>query len=521
VRTFLTRAVSVVVAGLLLALVGCAINPVTGERNLVGMSVAQEIELGRQQYAPTQQVQGGPFIVDAELTRYVQEVGARLAAVADAQLPYEFVVVNDSIPNAWALPGGKIAIHRGLLLELGDEAELAAVLGHEIVHAAARHTSQQIARAQIAQVGAVALGVGYGNRRGAELVVGGAQLGAQMILATYGRDAEREADQYGMEYMRRAGYDPAAAVRLQQTFVRLSEGRRADFLSGLFASHPPSPERVALNEATLARLGAGGETGAERYRQRTAMLRKLAPAYAAYDRGRKALAGGDAAAALAAAREAQRLAPAEALFDGLEGAALSASGRDREAIAAFDRAIARNAGYFLFPLQRGLSRLALRQRAAARTDLEASVALLPTARAHAALGRLALDDGDVARARQHFELAAGAGGDIGAEAAEQVERIDLQGDPGRVLRVVPFAAGGVLAAEVANPTGVALADVDVEFLARSPLDGRVAREQRRIASLPAGGAVRVASRLPAVEGGETAVRILSVRPLEGAAAARP
>ena len=85
-------------------------------------------------------------MIDPELTKYVNEVGQRLAAVSDRKLPYEFVVINNSVPNAWALPGGKIAVHRGLLIELNSEAELAAVLGHEIVHAAARHGAKGMER---------------------------------------------------------------------------------------------------------------------------------------------------------------------------------------------------------------------------------------------------------------------------------------------------------------------------------------------------------------------------------------
>lgn len=98
--------------------------------------------MGAEQYIPTQQTQGGRFYVDPELTLYVQQVGQKLARVSDRpDLPFEFVVLNSSVPNAWALPGGKIAVNRGLLVLLEDEAELAAVLGHEIVHAAARHSA--------------------------------------------------------------------------------------------------------------------------------------------------------------------------------------------------------------------------------------------------------------------------------------------------------------------------------------------------------------------------------------------
>ena len=128
---------------LAISLTGCSVNPVTGDRELVLVSDSQELQMGEQNYVPMQQSQGGQYDVDPALTQYVQNVGNKLAAVSDRPLPYEFVVLNNSVPNAWALPGGKIAINRGLLTELESEAELAAVLGHEVVHAAARHTARQ------------------------------------------------------------------------------------------------------------------------------------------------------------------------------------------------------------------------------------------------------------------------------------------------------------------------------------------------------------------------------------------
>ena len=132
-----------IVSALLLAalVAGCAVNPVTGRNELSLFDETQEINLGTNQYGPTQQSQGGPYTADPELSEYVSKVGQRLARVSDRSLPYEFIIIDDSTPNAWALPGGKIGINRGLLVRLNSEAELAAVLSHEIVHAAARHLS--------------------------------------------------------------------------------------------------------------------------------------------------------------------------------------------------------------------------------------------------------------------------------------------------------------------------------------------------------------------------------------------
>jgi predicted Zn-dependent protease len=149
---------------------GCAVNPVTGKSEIMFMSTAQEIEMGKQNYLPMQQSQGGVYDVDPELTTYVQRVGKKVAAQSGVDLPYDFVVLNNSVPNAWALPGGKIAINRGLLYELESEAELAAVLGHEAVHAAARHTAKQQSRAMLMQVGVMGTAIAasdsdYGNRR--------------------------------------------------------------------------------------------------------------------------------------------------------------------------------------------------------------------------------------------------------------------------------------------------------------------------------------------------------------------
>jgi predicted Zn-dependent protease len=156
-----TSAVFIVI----LALAGCAVNPVTGERDLILVSGQQELAMGAQNYAPMQQSQGGEYDVDPALTAYVRSVGMKVANASGVDLPYEFVVLNNSVPNAWALPGGKIAINRGLLTEMNSEAELAAVLGHEVVHAAARHSAQQQSRAILTQGVVVAKQLRRSRRR--------------------------------------------------------------------------------------------------------------------------------------------------------------------------------------------------------------------------------------------------------------------------------------------------------------------------------------------------------------------
>lgn len=405
------------------AVAACVTNPVTGERNLGLVSEAQEIQIGQQNYLATQQMQGGSYELDPELTRYVNSVGQKLAAVADRKLPYEFVVLNNSVPNAWALPGGKIAINRGLLVELENEAELAAVLGHEIVHAAARHTAQSMERGMLLQLGVLAAGIAASDSEYANLAVGAGRIGAQIISSKYSREAELEADHYGMQYMAEAGYDPDAAVSLQETFVRLSEGRNPGWLAGLFASHPPSKERVERNRAFAAKLAGTGRLGREKFQQMTAHIRELQPAYEAYNEGRKALVEGKGELAEQKARQAIEIEPNEAKFHGLLGQAAIAQHRHDAALEHFNKAIALNPRYFEFYVYRGLLREEAGMLDRARQDYQQANQLLPTAIAHEGLGDIAISQGRLREAAQHYQVAAQSDSPVGQRAAQKLAQL--------------------------------------------------------------------------------------------------
>jgi predicted Zn-dependent protease len=455
------------------SLAACGTNPVTGKTELQLVSERQEIAIGQQNYAPARQSQGGDFVVDPQLTAYVQGVGGRLAAASDRPLPYEFVVLNNSVPNAWALPGGKIAVNRGLLYELNDEGELAAVLGHEIVHAAARHGAKSMERGLLLQGAVLAVGIGTGDSRYSQLYVGGALLAAQLIATRYGRDAELEADLYGMEYMKRAGYDPRAAVALQETFVRLSEGRNPSFIEGLFASHPPSRARVDANQQTAQRLGEGGETGRERYTQKTAYLRQTKPAYAAYDEGVKSLAKGNAEQAWTLAQQALAGEPREARFHELLGDVELSRKRYEAALGYYDEAIGLQPDFFKSYVQSGMALYRLGRKEEARTRLTRSIELLPTAPGYYLLGVMAEERGDLNTALRNYEAAAGSNSDIGKQAAQRYVRLDLPRNPSRYFQVAARAdAQGNLYAVVRNSAPVPLGDVRVR-VERLDASGRV------------------------------------------------
>ena len=232
----------------------CGVNPVTGKKEIQFVSEAQELQIGAKNYEPTRQSEGGDLTVDPQLTAYVSGVGQKLAAVADRKLPYEFVVLNNSVPNAWALPGGKLAINRGLLTKLSNEAELAAVLGHEITHAAARHGAKAIERGVVAQAAMLGVAIGVADTDYVNAALGAAQLAAGLINQKYGRNAEREADYYGTRMMAEAGYDPHAAVTLQEKFVRLAEGREPGDLTTL--DDPAGIDQI--RQATAERAPSAG-----------------------------------------------------------------------------------------------------------------------------------------------------------------------------------------------------------------------------------------------------------------------
>lgn len=442
---------------------GCAMNPVTGRQELHIVSEAEEVRIGRENYLPSQQSQGGEYVVDQELTAYVNSVGQKLAKASDRpNLPYEFVVLNNPVPNAWALPGGKIAVNRGLLLALDNEAELAAVLGHEIVHAAARHGAKAMERGMLMQVGMIGIGIAFSDHEYSDLIVGGAGLGAALIATKYSRDQELESDQYGMKYMARAGYDPRAAIELQKTFIKLSEDKEPGWLNGLFASHPPSRERVDANLETARTFPEGGASGKEEYQAKLAGLVKSKPAYEALEKGQKALAKSAFSEAWDLARDAISIEPHEALFHELQADVKTKGKEFNEALQYYDKSIEEKGRFFRFFLKRGLVKEKLGDFSGARSDLEKSNSLLPTALAHNALGNIALAGGQAAQAMEHFRMAAGSGSEAGRSARISLARLELPGNPGKYLDVGFSVSGaGSVIVNLRNNSGASVQNVAV------------------------------------------------------------
>lgn len=238
------------IVALLLALAGCAVNPATGQRELMLVSEGQEIGMGRE--ADPDIVGAYGLYPDSVFQAYVRGLGERLAAQSERpNLPWTFRVLDDPVVNAFALPGGFNYVTRGILAYFNSEAELVAVMGHELGHVTARHGARQMTQQQIAQVGLVA---------GVILVpkfqdfAGLAQAGLGLMFLSFSRGDETQADELGLRYMYRAGYDPREMPKVFAMLDRVSQAAGGDRLPQWLSTHPNPDNRQQHIAQLIAQL---------------------------------------------------------------------------------------------------------------------------------------------------------------------------------------------------------------------------------------------------------------------------
>jgi predicted Zn-dependent protease len=245
------------------------VNPATGQTEFTAMSPDQERQTGKAQH-PQVLLQFGGAYEDPELQAYVTRIGEQLVAVSELpQEDFTFTVLDSDVVNAFALPGGYVYITRGLLALADDEAELAGVMAHEIGHVTARHSAQRYSRGVLAQggvaIGTILAGV-LGGGAAAQLAQQAGGVSAEAYLAGYSRDQEFQADELGVRYLARGGYDPTAMSsfltkleRNDQLMRRLAGREEADPATSWFATHPRTPDRVlrAAEQASAAMPGEG------------------------------------------------------------------------------------------------------------------------------------------------------------------------------------------------------------------------------------------------------------------------
>ena len=236
----------------LLLVSGCATNPVTGRREFTLVTPAQEEQIGREGYAAVRAEYG--VYEDSTLQRYVSGVGRRVARASQLpDLDWHFTVIDDPAVNAFAMPGGYIYVTRGILADLNSEAQLAGVLGHEIGHVNARHTARQITSQELAGLG---LGIAGALSPSFARYGGVAQQALGLMFLKYSRAHETEADELGVQYATRAGYDAREMPATYHMLARVSE-RAGQRLPGFLSTHPDPGDREERTRE-LSRAAASG-----------------------------------------------------------------------------------------------------------------------------------------------------------------------------------------------------------------------------------------------------------------------
>jgi predicted Zn-dependent protease len=236
-------------------LIACATNPATGKKQLMLVSEAQEIAMGKA--ADQEAVAAYGLYPDAKVQAYVERLGKGLAAKSERpDLPWSFKVVDDPAVNAFALPGGYIYVTRGIMTHLRSEAELVAVLGHEIGHVTGRHSASQMSKQQLAMGGLI---VGMAVEPELQRFGGLAQQALGLLFMKFGRDDENQADELGLRYMVRQDYDPREMLEVFGVLDGVTRaegggGRMPDWLS----THPSPENRTARIQGQIASTGASG-----------------------------------------------------------------------------------------------------------------------------------------------------------------------------------------------------------------------------------------------------------------------
>jgi len=240
----------------------CAVNPVTGRKQLSLISEQGEIEMGKETDAQIAQEYG--FYDDKELTAYVTRVGMTMAPLTHRpKLEYHFAVLDTPVVNAFAAPGGYIYVTRGILAMMNSESELATVIGHELGHVNARHSVVQMSKVILAQIGLVA---GSILSKDFAKYAGAASLGMQLLFLKFSRDDEREADKLGVDYARAGRFNSVEMINFFTTLQRygdLSGGNNS--LPGFLSTHPLTSERIANVKQMVGELDLALPTNRSAY----------------------------------------------------------------------------------------------------------------------------------------------------------------------------------------------------------------------------------------------------------------
>jgi predicted Zn-dependent protease len=214
-------------------------------------SIEREIALGKQL---AQEVdKSAKFIDDPVINEYVNRVGQNLVRNSDARVPFTIKVIDSDVVNAFALPGGFFYINSGLILHADEESELAGVMAHEIAHVCARHGTKQATKGDIIQLASIPAMIFIPYTWAGYAIYQGMNFAIPVTFLKFSRDAEREADYLGLQYMYKAGYDPNAFVAFFEK-VQADEKKQPGTIPKVFSSHPPTPDRIEAVQKEIATI---------------------------------------------------------------------------------------------------------------------------------------------------------------------------------------------------------------------------------------------------------------------------
>ena len=222
--------------------VGKGINLFSLEREIaLGKQLAQEVE------------RSSKMIDDPVVTEYVNRVGQNLVRNSDSRVPFTIKVIDSDEVNAFALPGGFFYVNSGLILRANEESELAGVMGHEIAHVCARHGTKNATKGELMQLASIPAMIFIPYSLAGYALYQGLNLAIPLTFLKFSRDAEREADFLGLQYMYKAGYDPNSYVTFFER-IQADEKRHAGTIPKVFSTHPPTPDRIEAAQKEIARI---------------------------------------------------------------------------------------------------------------------------------------------------------------------------------------------------------------------------------------------------------------------------
>ncbi|MCF6217586.1 MAG: M48 family metalloprotease [Gammaproteobacteria bacterium] len=375
------------------------------------------------------QYSGGRYAADPAANEYISAIGGRLARLAGYKLvPNQFAVVNSNKIDAWVSPEGRVAVSRGMLTLLSNEAELAALLGHLLTHAEKQHGAVALARDTQATT---ALVQQRAEHHSASYVVGAGRTVLGEHAIRYNSVSEQSADRAAITMMIKAGYDPQAAVDLQLKMLGKMEGRITPWL----IHHAANQERLAATRQQAHSHPTELSLAKNSYQDALKTLFQYEKAYQQQPLLQQLIDENSAEAAIELAQRLILIAPREGRFYALKGDALQKAGKTADAINAYHQALAADRYYFVYHLR--LAELYARQQAtaAARQALLESIQRLPTAKGYFLLAQLAEQQGQLAGVKAYYQRAALSDSALGREADHQAKRLDFDENPNRYLHI--------------------------------------------------------------------------------------